>query len=245
MKTFNSDGYIVRLSEQSLISILMSALEAYTVENQNISHGDKVQLETFGHLFGQEINLSDGKSLYNVEFVHTDTTAKQNNGEVLPNDDALALKRDLTCSFWPHLSYLGDFHTHPDEHVRDIKKLTNFYFSKGDRDCLLNNKHYFESVDYRVGLVVAVASLDKRGTKFNDWHGSQFNRVEITKGNLRIWIGCYVAFINDDGDAVYSKDNDPDVMLDIPSLMGLTFEHVKFGKVHGKSKDKKYVQADL
>ena len=243
MKEFNPAGYVIRLSEQSLISLVMSALEAYVVENQNITHRENIQLEVFGNLFGQEINMANGKILYNVEFVHTDTTAKQRTGDVTPNDDALALKNDLVRSYWPHLSYLGDFHTHPDDHVKKIKELKNFYFSLGDRQCLFDHQEYFEKINYRIGLVLAVSRLEKKSTKYNRWHGSQLNRIEITKGNLRIWIGGYIAFLDSDGDAVYSKDNDSKVILDIPSIMGLNFEHNDFGKFDVKEEIKKYKSA--
>ncbi len=232
MKKINKKGYVIRLSEQAVISLIMSAFEAYAVTNEN-KHKNckhKNKLETFGHLFGQEIKLKDGETLYNIEYIHTDSTAKQETDSVTPNDDALTLKMDLVSSYWPHLSYIGDFHTHPDETIQDTEEVKNYHFSKEDRDCLVNNKESYESIGYRVGLVVAVSSLKRSGSKENDWHGKGENRIVITKGNLRIWIGAYVAK-KESGKVSYTNDDDSKVALDIPCLLGLWYEHAKFGRI--------------
>ncbi len=129
----NENGYLIILSENALISLILSSLEAYAIEKRGYRGKDKKHLETYGSIYGQHIELEDGRTLFRVEMAQTDNTAKQTCSSVQYSEEAISLKRSALTSFWPHLDYLGDFHSHPYETLREVRQIKGYYMSEGDR----------------------------------------------------------------------------------------------------------------
>jgi len=114
----NTSGYIIRISEQAPVHMCLSGMEAFSASH--LRRGPRIRLETYGSLWGHEVRLPRGRTLYSVEMAAVDTSAKMENDEVRPAPAALDLKRDVMTSFWPQLEFLGDFHTHPERKAADV-----------------------------------------------------------------------------------------------------------------------------
>ncbi|HAR48657.1 MAG TPA: hypothetical protein DCR81_00790 [Smithella sp.] len=226
--------YVVRVSENALISLILSSLEAYSVKKKDIKEKGrpKSRIEVYGSLFGHEIIMKNKKIIYQVEMVHTDTTAEQRRSSVDENKEAIALKADVIMSFWPHLIYLGDFHSHPFKNAREVLEDKKYFLSEDDREWLNNN--FWKQKGYRVGIVMTIAAMEKAGRKTAGWVAT--NCVEATLGNYRMWLAAYCAY-SQKGAYRYTNDNDMSVTLDCPALTGLRWEHADFGRFkNGKYK---------
>ena len=226
--------YVVRISENALISLVLSSLEAYSVKKKDIKEKGrpKSRIEVYGSLFGHEILMKNREILYQVEMAHTDTTAEQRRSSVDENKEAISLKADVITSFWPHLIYLGDFHSHPFKTTQEVRKDKKYFMSEDDREWLNNN--FWKQKGYRVGLVMTIAAMGKAGSKASGWVAT--NCVQATLGNYRMWLSAYCAY-SLKSEYRYTRDNDPSVTLDCPALTGLKWEHADFGRFkNGKYK---------
>lgn len=219
--------YVVRVSENALISLVLSSLEAYSVKKKDIKEKGrpKSRIEVYGSLFGHEVIMKNKEILYQVEMAHTDTTAEQRRSSVDENKEAISLKADVITSFWPHLIYLGDFHSHPFKNTKEVRNNKMYFMSQDDREWLKDN--FWKQKGYRVGLIMTLAAMEKAGRKANDWVAT--NCVEATLGNYRMWLSAYCAY-SQKGEYQYTNDNDATVTLDCPALTGLRWEHSDFGR---------------
>lgn len=226
----NEKGYLVILSENALISLLLSSLEAYAIEKKGFRGKHKKHLETYGSIYGQHIELEDGRTLFRVEMAQTDTTAKQTMDSVQYSEEAISLKRAALASFWPHLDYLGDFHSHPYETLREVRDTKGQYLSGGDRMNLEDNwESFFRDLRYRLGLVVTVSAMQRVRDSGKVWAGEGLNCLEFNIGNFRLWIAAFCVY-EDDGLGCYTEEQDISVELTAPALTGLVWEHTPFGR---------------
>lgn len=236
MAEYNRNGYIIALSEESFISLTLSALEAYSVAHMNIKKNPNTRLETYGSIFGQEIQLKDGRTLFRVEMATPDTSSKQAQNSVQFNEEAISLKVNTVSSFWPHLEYLGDFHSHPYDTYQIVRSQSGYYMSPGDVNSLQANWDFWASLNYRVGLVVTVSAMKRSGRNAARWikNKNRWNCVEFTMGNIRCWISAACAYDNGNGGA-FTADDDATVELHIPALTGMQWEHTPYGRYKNNS----------
>ena len=199
----------------------------------NIESNDNIKLETFGSLFGYETRLADGQVIYQIEIANVDTSAKQTNEEVSYNTDSIALKINTITSFWPHLDYLGEFHSHAYDTYKDVNELKGYYFSKYDRKDLTENSEFWGKYRHRVGLLITIGPMKRAGRRETQWVNSNHNCVELNLGNFKIWLTAYCSYTKN-GKLFFTKDNDPHVTFDCPSLTGLQWEHSEYGRVSMK-----------
>lgn len=219
--------YVVRVSENALISLVLSSLEAYSVKKMDITQKGrpKSRIEVYGSLFGHEVVMKNNAILYHIEMANTDTTAEQRRSSVDVNREAISLKADVITSFWPHLIYLGDFHSHPFKSTKEVLDNKMYCMSDDDREWL--NDNFWKEKGYRVGLVMTIAAMEKAGSKACGWVANHC--VEATLGNYRMWLAAYCAY-SQKGEYRYTNDNDIAVTLDCPALTGLQWEHADFGR---------------
>ncbi|MBF0420057.1 MAG: hypothetical protein HQL78_07815 [Magnetococcales bacterium] len=251
--------YLVRISDHALMELVLAAVEGYTVKEAGHSSkpGRKPQfVETIGLLWGHTARVPYNRLLLNVENVTVDAMANKKSGSVLPAEGEF-VKRDFITSFWPHLQFLGEFHSHPYKDINDVKACQGYLFSPGDRKRIETNIDEGEPYlldDPRVHAVVTVASL-KRRVLAPPMHITE-NTIEFTLGAFRFWITVYVACTlrceqNESGKIIINRDPEwpspekvfnntifdnftfPDVSLQIPSLVGLE-ELSQLGKMKGK-----------
>ena len=123
-------------------------------------------------------------------------------------------QRDFIALFYPELSFLGDYHSHPYttpidgiKTELDLERKECYRFSSAD----FNSVNYQQEIerDYRVGLVVTVYERDEgipRSSKHID--GNSCTRFQCQ--NMTIWIKAYV-WAGDDYRRKADKNGAPDL----------------------------------
>ncbi len=225
---------IVRFSENALCSLLFAAIESYTEKNRNLEK-PKNLLEIYGCLYGHETRVNDGHRIFQVEMATPSLTCKQSSQEVTYEMNPIFLKSELTQAFFPHLSFLGDFHTHPYTHFKVAEKNRGYYLSPGDRQDLIDRTDEMKGINYRISVLTAISYSCRQLATGADYADSEKNTIRMDFGHFRIWISAYVAEENEQGLLEYSEDNSKHVMLHIPCLVGLN-QMSSFGRLRGKGR---------
>jgi hypothetical protein len=227
IKPYNKDGYIIRISETPLIQMILNGLEAYNVHEKIIKRNQK-KIETMGLLWGHE-HFLDNKLLYCIEMMSIETSAERHKSYVMPNDDSLKLKGDIITSFWPQYDFLGDFHSHPYGNYNDVNAEKGYRYSNGDYKFIENDSDKWNKYNYRVGLVLTISTMERRGTRPYQWIDN-YTTIEFTLGNCRMWLKGYVTYSKEDN-VIVSAHDDKNVYLDCPALVGLFGEHTPMKKL--------------
>jgi hypothetical protein len=206
--------------------MILNGLEAYSVMHTK----NAKFVEIYGNLFGYQSTMRDNRTLYQVETVNIDTSAKGNANSVKPNLDALVLKTETMRHYWPHLEYLGDFHTHPYESINEVtsteleqgtKKGDNkgYFLSQGDRKSLesLSEFYVLNDTKYRIGLLVTIAAIAAdKGKEAEHLHR---NCIQFNLKRHKLWITAYCAY--KDGEKLkYTNNRKSNVLLECQSVIG-------------------------
>jgi len=108
-------NYSVTVSDSVLRSMTMAALEAYILGD---GRRGKTRLETSGLLWGYVRQREDATHIH-VEQTSILLSSRRHQDWVDFNPVATKLKNSVMAEWAPHLSLLGDFHTHPYESRQD------------------------------------------------------------------------------------------------------------------------------
>ncbi|EGW36652.1 MULTISPECIES: hypothetical protein [unclassified Desulfosporosinus] len=227
MEEYNPKGYVIRISEDVLIQMCLSGLEAYSIAHKGGEYRRR-GVETFGLLWGHEIKLPDEKTLYCVELLSIDTSAERKDVSCDPVDATLELKRDILTSFWPQYDFLGDFHTHPHDTKDEVINDKLYEFSKQDIKSVEGRSEFWLSHNYRVGLVLTIAKLERKSDREHRWIGT--NTIELTLGNYRLWLNGYITYLDNSTKIRLSTHVDDNVILDCPAILGMVGEYTEFGR---------------
>ncbi len=230
MKPLNPCGYVVYMSENALVSCVLNVLEAYTVTPKGRLAG-REGLETYGSLYGQVLEVEGGPTVCRVELANVDTSTKQGGDFVDYNQDAMVLKADTTAAFWPHLSFLGDFHSHTYSSVKDAEEMRGYLFSDDDWKDMERNKNFWKELSMKVSLLFTVAGLERAGNKPAWWIDGLDHCIQFTLGNMRLWIAAYCLYIDAKGQVSWTNDEDGSVMLHCPSVTGFAGELSTYGRI--------------
>ena len=224
----NPFGYVIRISEQAFIQMCLAGLEAYSVSHRD-NPGHKTGLETYGLLFGHEVEMSNKQTLYSVELATVDTSAWRTRTGVTPNMSALNLKRDFMTSFFPQHDFLGNFHSHPyAASYREIVKGNWHTLSPTDREHVEgDSSDYLARHGYRIAIVLTVTLLEKIDKKKHKPLDS--STVAFTLGNYRLLLKAYATSF-DDAEECMAIVKDDEIRLDCPAVLGMVEEYTEFGK---------------
>ena len=181
----------VNLTEEALIQLSHSALEAFAIRHLGGKGYKTKYLETCGLLWGRcDETQQDGcKNIsFTVSLVGIETSAIRSKNFVEPNEDSLQLKRDLMTRFWPQYTFLGDYHTHPHKRTQNLTHETiekdNLYnFSSGDINFMIHH-------NYKIGIVATIIEMERAGTKNRQ---KDDNLVVLNFRNYRVWLKAYWA----------------------------------------------------
>lgn len=219
----------VIISETALQQMCFGALEAYSVKKLGMPKGGNKYLEAYGLLWGSYTSLELKKykqAFYHIEFMTIDVSAEQKKGAIYRNEDSLIIKRDLAASYWPHMRFLGDFHTHPyknsERNAIQIEKEKLYEFSDDDIRDIENNAAFWRKHRYKVGLVFTVVNLAREART-----DKRINNSTLVAGfgNYKVWIKAYYAKYKDGGKIEMSDD----LFLECHSLIGMV-KYNSFGR---------------
>lgn len=236
----NQHGYVIRLSENALIQMVLNGLEAYSIYHRQKGR-HKTGLETYGLLWGHHVTLPDRRTLLSIELVSVDTSAIMEKTSCIPSESALILKRDIMTSFWPHCDFLGDFHTHSHKqsHTSIIRDRL-YEFSDIDRRSVEEWSEYWLQHNYRAGIALSITSLKKKSSRRHKWINA--TTIDFTMGNYRMWLKGYVAHEEKKGTLSFSDNN---LFLDCPALVGLVDEYTLFGKGTERQRKERHKKGDI
>lgn len=211
---------LVSLSDQAFFTIVTSALEAYKVDHAKFdADGDPDDhLETHGHLWGYINESMRGEQVYRIEMADVSTAADRNKDWVGAKDESYEYKRDFVDCYYPELSFLGDFHSHPYSQALsqvntelDLERNKLYQFSKGDFQAVKYDQQD-PNKNYRVGMVATVYERDKLISRTSK-HIDEGSCIRFQYQNMTIWIKAYV-WAGDE----YRKKSDKMVHLICPNL---------------------------
>lgn len=188
--------------------------------------GGKRELETYGLLWGHDVSMQDGRTLLAIEMATVDTSARMDKDAVIPSAKSLALKHDIMTSYWPHLKFMGDFHTHPYRSTLNVVAHKLYEYSGTDRKDIEERPDFWRQYGYRVGLVLTIALLKRRSSRLD--LRLPDGTLEFTLSNYRFWLKGYVAYSDGEG-LCLTADADQQVLLDSPALLGLQGEYTTPG----------------
>ena len=110
---------IVRISDAALESMVLAACEAFEFGNNN---GNK-PVETYAHMWGYRRPDPDGKTeRILVDRFNACVSAKGSPDSVELSVDVVDLQDSIVRYWSPHMSLLGDFHTHPFKSLDKLRK---------------------------------------------------------------------------------------------------------------------------
>jgi hypothetical protein len=180
-------NHIIQISSEALMEMSLATLEAYTTPRRlkNGKNARPQAVETYGLLWGHEVFLPDGDILYSVEKMTLDAMAYRGSDEVMPSEGR-KITKDLITSYWPNYSFLGDFHTHPFDHYKDVNDAQGYAFSEVDRQSLESARE--EDPDFRISIVSTIASLHRAVEAFPKHLAPHI--VTWDFGNYRLWLNA-------------------------------------------------------
>lgn len=186
--------YQVTLSDEVLRTITLATLEAYELGDGR----KKLGLETLGYIWGySRLDMQEETRFFHVEMSSVSLSAKRATDSVTPDDFALGLKKELLKRWAPHLTILGDFHSHPYRNLNEVDNEQGFEFSDEDAAAFLDDDEIWEeSGNCPVMLVMTVCRLQK----VNEKYSAEVVRDNITRfdvGEFRFWVNAAVGYLDE------------------------------------------------
>lgn len=215
---------IVSISDSAFFSIITAALEAYKVDHVLCDGEAGARVETIGNLWGYSQGLTGGDKIYRVVWADTSTSAIRSKASIVHDKAVQELKQTFVDTFFPEVSYLGDYHSHPysnkDDGVKtelELERSELYKFTNADFRSVKSLQDE-DALDYRVGLVVTVfereQQVSRAQTRLDGASGIRFQYSGMT-----IWIKAYVW--SDNGEQNYRRKACKMVRLVCPGLSAL------------------------
>lgn len=210
----------IHVTDSSLMDLVVAGVESYHVRHwgKGVREG---AAETAGLLWGYIVSKADMDHVV-VDYVSTDTFAKGTADEVGLNPLVTAVKQRVIALRWPHLTMVGDFHTHPYKNVGEVTKNKGWEFSDGDR-------RWYEEPEEphsppwpgRIALVLAIAECGRSSAK--DPEVVSDNAIAWQLDKYRFWLSgysidrCGTKFLVS---PTPEKGRRPTVYIDAPTVNG-------------------------
>lgn len=202
----------IKISDNLLESMTLAAIEAYCLGDGRSK--ELTKLETLGYLWGFK-KISEEETVFLLDRMSLSLSAKRDRNSVTPNHKAVEIKNSVVERWSPHLSLLGDFHTHPYENLQEVNSCKGFEFSEGDISFLLNDDFLWEKSDQTpINLAITICELGRVHSKWGgDWIRNNIWQYDI--GEFRLWINANVGYLDDDGDRQHTGNKRSKTILDL------------------------------
>lgn len=212
----------IHVSDGALMHLLLAGMESYRVRKRKNS----LPLETGGLLWGYvKDDETIGMDHITIEHVSTDTYAERTHYWNQLNDQTTKAKQELMAQRWPHLTMVGDFHTHPYRNYSRALRDKGWQFSKAD----YHSYEGWESSEGwpgRVGVVLTIAELKRSDTSYAEPSVAEDHILYWQLGQYRFWLAAYAVDRLNGGLVVTPKDGREStrehVYIDVPTINGTT-----------------------
>jgi hypothetical protein len=134
------------------------------------------------------------------------------------------LKNEIIERWSPHLTLLGDFHTHPYANLQAVMSARDgdgpkggFHFSAADRESFHGDDFLWEvSGDTPVNIVMTICRMGK--VKESYGATSVKNHIwQYDVGEFRFWLTINIGYIDEDEERYLTVETDDEVYLELDS----------------------------
>ena len=215
----------IHVSDPALMHLLWAGMESFHVRLWGGKPTDRRgPAETAGLLWGYYNERADMDHVI-VEHVATDKYAIGTANSVDLNDRVVAEKQQVVRERWPHLSMVGDFHTHPYATYAEVQNAKGWRFSPDDIG-------YYESRSTgewhgRIALVLTITELERYAPEkaVSPAPSRLGSIIRWQVGRYRFWLSsCAIDILEGSNSFVVSRGGDagirPAVYLDVPTVNG-------------------------
>lgn len=206
--------FTISLSDAARHTITLATLEAYVLGD---GRPRRTKLETLGYLWGFSREDSKGTTHFHVDLMSLSISAKRSRNSVKPNDQAVRLKSELMDRWAPHLTLIGDFHSHPYENLAEVRDIRGFEFSDADEASFLDDDFLWERAnDQPIMLAMTICKL----ARVHEKHAAETIRSNIAHfdvGEFRFWLNAAVGFLDASGSRRCTGNRPSNVKLRIDS----------------------------
>lgn len=209
----------VRLSEQLIESMTLAAVEAYCLGDGHAKSG----LETYAYVWGYKRELEE-ETIFYLDRMSLSLSAARAADSVTPSEDAARLKNEIIERWSPHLTLLGDFHTHPHKNLAEVLSARDgdgpkggFHFSAADRESFHGDDFLWEvSGDTPVNIVMTICRMGK--VKESYGATSVKNHIwQYDVGEFRFWLTINIGYIDEDEERYLTVETGDEVYLELDS----------------------------
>ncbi len=170
----------------------LASLEAYALGD---GYRKRKRLETLGYLWGYRRQDTSKATHFHVDTMSLSISAERSPNSVSPNEKAVRLKSALMDRWAPHLTLVGDFHSHPYKDRKQVEEMKGYEFSDQDVKTFLEDDFLWgQSGDWPLMLAMTICRLnrvhEKQGAEQTRWNVGRFD-----VGEFRFWINCAAGFL--------------------------------------------------
>jgi hypothetical protein len=206
--------FLVSMSERLVESVTLAALEAYVLGDGRPGRHRGSAVETFGYVWGYAKPDEDGAVIY-LDRMSLSLSSQREGAAVTPNRHAAELKCNLMERWSPHLSLIGDFHTHPYASLPEVQENRGWEFSDADVAAFDGDDFLWgKAGGHPVAVVVAVCRLRRVPETFGATTiGDAVESFDV--GEFRFWIGVNVGYLDEGGRRRQTFVDGTGVVLDL------------------------------
>ena len=213
----------IHVSDSSLLHLLWAGTESYKVRRWGKTYTSKRgPAETSGLLWGYTVSQEETDHV-TIEQVSTDKHAKGTYFESELIKEVTAVKRQIVEERWPHLTMIGDFHTHVYKELSKANESGGWHASQGDIKWY-EEDHSAETWPGRISLILTIAKHSKSRIEPARLADHIIHWQQL--GRFRFWLSAYAVDECDGNRLVVSPKDDsddpsrPHVYLDVPTIYG-------------------------
>lgn len=214
----------VRIAPEMLESMTLAAVEAYCFsrKGRRTALGGNTKRytheETLGYMWGVK-RKTENTTIISVERMSISVTAKRMPNSVIPNEDAGRLMNEIVKSSSPHLTFLGDFHSHPYVTYEDVRINKGYEFSKYDYEYLLADDFAWRETDNQPLMIgIAVCRTERVRTSVLEY--MRPNIASYAIGEFKFWINASVGYKEEySGKRRHTTDARSRVDLDVDNYL--------------------------
>ena len=203
--------YKVRVSPELLETMTLAAIEAYCYGN--LRKQKNTAVETLGYVWGYR-KQQNGTTVFYLDRTSVSISAERQYHSVTPNLDAAKLKNEVMMRWSPHLTLLGDFHSHPYRNLKEVTSEAGYNFSPEDLKELKSNDFIWEqSGNNPVILVITVCRLGRVRDSVQD--NFRNNTARYAVGDFQFWLNSAVGHLDEAGKRTVTGNASPDVQISV------------------------------